>query len=442
MAITLVSTTQKLQAMFATTPGSDIPCVVFFNIHTHNPSDVNPDNRLTPAIADAATDILEAPPADTEYNVRNIQGTNSDVSDNEITFIINDNGTQYPFITFAVLAGYNWGYDDDGWYVIDLNGARLGVGPTGATGPQGLTGPQGAKGDTGATGAQGTAAPTAHSGLTGLTTGDGHTQYIFNAPTSSTRNVITPTGAFKALTLKGATDGTTVLEIQDTAGTAKFTIDENGNVVIKGTLTMDTTAISAVAAPSAGGDAVNKTYADSLSPLTTKGDLLGFSTLRARVPVGANDQVLTADSTDAEGVTYKDPPIPVGLFYQSSSAIAGGSVAAGISGSGSNAARFVVPAGKTFKVAGVSGHVDTGAIAGTHTLRFITDVNSSYTTLAEVITTTLSTIFTLDAVGTIASPLASFAAGTTIKVGFQNASAAPNIMGTNNKSVFVVGYLV
>lgn len=43
----------------------------------------------------------------------------------------------------------------------------------------------------------------------------------------------------------------------------------------------------------------------SISPLTTKGDLWGYSTVDARVPVGANLTVLTADSTDAEGVSYK-----------------------------------------------------------------------------------------------------------------------------------------
>ena len=40
------------------------------------------------------------------------------------------------------------------------------------------------------------------------------------------------------------------------------------------------------------------------SPLTTKGDLWGFSTLNARVPVGANGTVLTADSTNPLGVAW------------------------------------------------------------------------------------------------------------------------------------------
>lgn len=42
----------------------------------------------------------------------------------------------------------------------------------------------------------------------------------------------------------------------------------------------------------------------SISPLTTKGDVWGYSTVNARVPVGANDAVLTADSTQTLGVKW------------------------------------------------------------------------------------------------------------------------------------------
>lgn len=46
--------------------------------------------------------------------------------------------------------------------------------------------------------------------------------------------------------------------------------------------------------------------AGSVSPLTTKGDLFGYSTADARIPVGTNDQVLIADSTQAVGVRWGD----------------------------------------------------------------------------------------------------------------------------------------
>lgn len=69
-----------------------------------------------------------------------------------------------------------------------------------------------------------------------------------------------------------------------------------------------------VPAPAAGDAAANKylkangtwatVTAGSASPLTTKGDLWGFSTLDARVPVGTDGYVLTADSTQALGVKW------------------------------------------------------------------------------------------------------------------------------------------
>lgn len=43
------------------------------------------------------------------------------------------------------------------------------------------------------------------------------------------------------------------------------------------------------------------------SPLTTKGDIWGYSTTNARVPVGTNGQVLLADSTNANGVAWGTP---------------------------------------------------------------------------------------------------------------------------------------
>jgi hypothetical protein len=46
------------------------------------------------------------------------------------------------------------------------------------------------------------------------------------------------------------------------------------------------------------------TQAGTTLPLTTKGDLFGYSTTNARIPVGANATVLTADSTEALGVKW------------------------------------------------------------------------------------------------------------------------------------------
>lgn len=55
------------------------------------------------------------------------------------------------------------------------------------------------------------------------------------------------------------------------------------------------------------GSGVKSWYAAAAggsSPLTTKGDLYGFSTVNARIPVGADGFLLTADSTQALGLKW------------------------------------------------------------------------------------------------------------------------------------------
>lgn len=55
--------------------------------------------------------------------------------------------------------------------------------------------------------------------------------------------------------------------------------------------------------------------APTTSPLTTKGDVFGFSTLNDRIPVGTDGQVLTADSTQALGLNWETPAAaPVGVI--------------------------------------------------------------------------------------------------------------------------------
>lgn len=70
--------------------------------------------------------------------------------------------------------------------------------------------------------------------------------------------------------------------------------------------------------PKLGGGTTNFLRADGSwaspgggsSPLTTKGDVWGYSTADARIPVGSNGQVLTADSTQALGVAWAAPAAP------------------------------------------------------------------------------------------------------------------------------------
>jgi len=46
------------------------------------------------------------------------------------------------------------------------------------------------------------------------------------------------------------------------------------------------------------------------TPLTTKGDLFGFDTADARIPIGANNTVLTADSNESLGLKWAAPTSP------------------------------------------------------------------------------------------------------------------------------------
>jgi hypothetical protein len=62
------------------------------------------------------------------------------------------------------------------------------------------------------------------------------------------------------------------------------------------------------------------------SPLTTKGDLYGFSTVDARIPIGANDTVLTADSAEATGLKWATPASGGGMTLLETLTLSGSSV--------------------------------------------------------------------------------------------------------------------
>ena len=73
-----------------------------------------------------------------------------------------------------------------------------------------------------------------------------------------------------------------------------------------GAVKVDGTSITA------SGGVISATPA--ASPLTTKGDLFGFSTVNARIPIGTNNQVLTADSSQTLGLKWATAP---GMVYPS-----------------------------------------------------------------------------------------------------------------------------
>ena len=72
--------------------------------------------------------------------------------------------------------------------------------------------------------------------------------------------------------------------------------------------------ITSVTDPTLAQDAATKNYVDTTagSPLTTKGDIYGHSTVNARIPVGSDGQVLTANSATGLGVSWAAIPSPGG----------------------------------------------------------------------------------------------------------------------------------
>lgn len=64
----------------------------------------------------------------------------------------------------------------------------------------------------------------------------------------------------------------------------------------------------------AGDGVVGAQGPSGTSALTSKGDLLGFSTSPNRLAVGVNNQVLVADSTQTLGIKWVDIDVMPSIF--------------------------------------------------------------------------------------------------------------------------------
>ncbi len=130
-----------------------------------------------------------------------------------------------------------------------------------------------------------------------LVAADKGTRVEFN--TSGSVTVTVNTGLFDAgdtLVIQNRGAGAVTV----TAGTA--TVNTSATLVLSqydaGTLYFISASAAIFFNTDAGGGG---------SPLTTKGDLYGFSTVDARIPIGANATVLTADSNEVLGLKWAAP---------------------------------------------------------------------------------------------------------------------------------------
>ena len=92
-----------------------------------------------------------------------------------------------------------------------------------------------------------------------------------------------------------------------------------------------------------GGNAPEWATTADQTPLTTKGDLFTFSTVDARLGVGANGTVLTADSAEATGLKWVAPASGGGMTLLSTTNIgAVTSVTVSITGTGYESLRIAI----------------------------------------------------------------------------------------------------
>jgi hypothetical protein len=172
---------------------------------------------------------------------------------------------------------------------------------------------------------------TTHSGLTDLDADD-HTQYIFNQPNSSTRNLIQPSDDYIPLVIKsyGLGQSEDHLQVVDATNVPLAGIDANFQLYGIG-VNAGNQKISSVANPTAPQDAVTLNYLTgnykSYTGSTATGTLLvGNGTTFTGLPIGTSGQILSVTGGTAGWTTpNKDGSIWYGFERRPvQSAVTGG----------------------------------------------------------------------------------------------------------------------
>ena len=155
-----------------------------------------------------------------------------------------------------------------------------------------------------------------------------------------------------------------------------------------------------------GGTAPEWATTADQTPLTTKGDLFGFDTADARIPIGTNGHILTADSTQSLGLKWAAP------------------AAAGASWSILNSGGTALTGAATVTVSGISGkdkilvlfdQASSASGASTIAVRFNTDTASNYYRYGATVANS--------GIGIRAGAAASF------EIGLMSANAASRVCG-------------
>lgn len=121
------------------------------------------------------------------------------------------------------------------------------------------------------------------------------------------------------------TEVTGVLPIANGGTNSSTALNNNRVVITSGGKIVEQSALTASRVMKTDGSGlpttgtVDLTNSNEVSGLTTKGDLLSFSTVPARLGVGSNGQVLMADSTATTGNKWANLPSPTQQIFTSGS---------------------------------------------------------------------------------------------------------------------------